>query len=90
LHGLASIVTISPEVFRKKGKLYLHSALPELLLCQKVPPPILLELYPVKEDTINTTKDKAHLRKVYRPKNDFFLSCIFLQEIVNMIGNWML
>jgi hypothetical protein len=75
LHGFASIVTISTEVFRKKSKLHLHSVLPELLLCQKVPPPILLELYPAEEVTINTSADKAHFRKMYRPKNNFSL-CI--------------
>ena len=73
LHGLASVVTISPGNLHKKLTFYLHSALPELLLCQKVPPPILLDLYPAREDTINTSTDKAHLRKMYRPKNDFFL-----------------
>jgi hypothetical protein len=43
---------------------------------------------PCKKDTINTSTDKAHLRKIYRPKNDFF--CVFLQEIVKVIGNWTL
>jgi hypothetical protein len=85
LHDLASIV----QVFRKKGKFYLHSEKPGLFRYTKVPPPRLLELYPAKEDKINTSTDKAHLRKTYRPKNNFIL-CVFPQENVNMIGNWML
>jgi hypothetical protein len=84
-YDLTLIVTISNEVLRKNGKLYLHSVLPELLLCQKVPPPILLELYPAKEDTINTSTDKVHLSKMYRKK--YYFSCVFLQEIVNMTCN---